>query len=69
MTNELKELIKKANEKLNEAQAARSEVISYLEEEYGISDTSGYDYFEDECDWCYGLNERKIKMAIEEYSK
>ena len=68
MTNELKELIKKANETLAEAQGARSAVINYLEEEYGISDTSGYDYFEDECDWCYGLNEEKINMAIEQYS-
>lgn len=65
MTNELKELIKKANEKLSEAQAARAEVIDYLEEHYDITDISGYDYFEDECDWCYGLNERKINMAIE----
>ena len=69
MTNELKELIKKADRALDKAQAARSEVIDYLEEEYGISDTSGYDYFEDECNWCYGLSERKIKMAIEDYSK
>ena len=66
MTNELKELIKKANEKLNEAQDARSAVIEYLEEHYDITDTSGYDYFEDECDWCYGLNVEKINMAIEQ---
>ena len=69
MTNELKELIKKANETLSEAQAARLAVIDYLEEEYGIADTSMYEYFEDECDWCYGLNERKINIAIEECSK
>ena len=31
MTNELKELIKKAGKALDEAQAARSEVIDYLE--------------------------------------
>lgn len=66
MTNELKELIKKANEKLSEAQAARAEVIEYLEEHYDITDSSMYEYFEDECDWCYGLNERKINVAIEE---
>ena len=69
MTKELRELINKANEKLSEAQGARSAVIYYLEEQYGISDASGYDYFEDECDWCYGLNEEKIKMAIEHYSE
>ena len=66
MTNELKELINKAKKALDEAQAARSEVINYLEEYYDITDISGYDYFEDECDWCYGLNEEKINMAIEQ---
>jgi hypothetical protein len=66
MTKELQELIKKANETLSEAQAARTEVIDYLEEHYDITDISGYDYFEDECDWCYGLNVEKINMAIEQ---
>ena len=66
MTNELKELIKKADRALDKAQAARSKVIDYLEEHYDITDTSGYDYFEDECNWCYGLNEEKINMAIEQ---
>ena len=68
MTKELRELINKANETLRKAQGARYAVLEYIEEEYGISDTSGYDYFEDECDWCYGLNERKIEMAREDYS-
>lgn len=66
MTNELKELIKKAGKALDEAQDARSKVIDYLENHYGITDTSEYNYFEDECNWCYGLNERKINMAIEQ---
>lgn len=69
MTKELRELINKANETLREAQNARESVMEYLEEHYDITDTSGYDYFEDECDWCYGLNERKIEMAIECYSE
>ena len=65
MENELKKLIKEADEKLEQARYARYAVISYLEDYYDITDTSEYDYFEDECSWCYGLNERKIEMAIE----
>lgn len=65
MTKELSNLIVKANKALNEAQELRAAVIDYLEEYYGITEISEYKYFEDECNWCYGLNEETINIAIE----
>ena len=66
MDKKLQEMIADFNKKFSEAQTARSKVIDYLEEEYDIADLSEYDYFEDECDWCFGLDERKINLAIEQ---
>lgn len=65
MPEELKELIKNAEDLLSKAQVARRKVIDYLETHYDV-DVEEYDYFEDECDWCYGLNVFKIESSIEE---
>ena len=66
MTNELKKLIAKANKKLEDAKDARSEVMYYIEENYGI-DTDYYsDVMEDGCNWCYGLDYDEVRRLIEE---
>lgn len=65
MDRKLEELIADASKKLEEAQAARHAVLNYLEEEYDIEANDSNSYFENKCDWCYGLNTRKIEDAIE----
>lgn len=66
-TKKLESLIIRANKKLADAQDARAAVMDYLEEHYGIEPIWEYEqYIEDECSWCYGLNERRILKLIEE---
>lgn len=56
-------LLKNFNSKLEDAKHARSEIMDYLEEEYGI-DTDAENGLEEECDWCYGVDTFKIERAI-----
>lgn len=65
VTKELERLLSKASKALDKAQEARQEVLDYLEDKYGIEATDYNQYFEDECTWCYGLNERYIRKEIE----
>ena len=64
MDKELQKLIKEFNKKLAEAQDARSEVMAYLEDEYGINTNYEYETLEDECDWCYGIDMRGVEKLI-----
>ena len=64
MDKELQKLIENFNKKLEDAQAARSEVMDYLEEKYGIDTTYECATLEDECDWCYGINIESVKNLI-----
>ena len=64
MDNKLQELIADFNKKLSEAQDARSEVMAYLEDEYGIDTDYEYETLEDECDWCYGIDMRGVEKLI-----
>ena len=64
MDKELQKLIEDFNKKLDDAQAARSEVMDYLEEKYGIDTTYESETLEDECNWCYGINMEGIDNLI-----
>ena len=64
MDKELQELIKIFNKKLAEAQDARSEVLNYLEEKYGIDTVDAAETLEDECDWCYGIDMEGVENLI-----
>ena len=65
MDKKLQELIADFNKKLSEAQDARSEVMAYLEDEYGIDTDYEYETLEDECDWCYGIDIRGLEKLID----
>lgn len=64
MDKELQKLIENFNKKLEEAQDARSEVMAYLEDEYGIDTDYECVTLEDNCDWCYGIDIRGIEKLI-----
>lgn len=64
MDKKLQKLIADFNKKLTEAQEARSEVMDYLEEKYGIDTTYEYETLEDECDWCYGIDMISVERLI-----
>jgi hypothetical protein len=64
MDKELQKLIENFNKKLSEAQDARSEVMAYLEDEYGIDTDYEYETLEDECDWCYGIDIKGVEKLI-----
>ena len=61
MDKELQKLIENFNKKFEDAQAARLQVMDYLEEKYGIDTNEECTTLEDECDWCYGINIEGIK--------
>lgn len=65
-TEKLTTLLQKAETALEEAIDARTEVLTYLEEVYGINAFSGdaYEDTTDECVWCLGLNESGIYKLI-----
>ena len=44
---------------------ARSEVMDYLEEHYGIDTREEYEEIEDQCTWCYGVDEDSVRKLIE----
>lgn len=69
MDEKLQKLIENFNKKLEEAKDARSEVMDYLNEEYDIDTDKEYDTIEDECDWCYGIDDSGVKMLIENAKK
>lgn len=65
-TEKLTALLQKASTALEEAVDARTEVLIYLEETYGIDAFNG-DAYEDATDdyvWCLGLNESGIYKLI-----
>ena len=64
MEKELQELIRNFNQKLEEAQDARSEVMDYLEEHYDIDTRTESDTIEDSLTWCYGIDEDAVKKLI-----
>ncbi len=64
MNKEFQKLIENFNKKLEDAQAARSEVMDYLEEKYEIDTNEESETLEDECDWCYGINIEGLKNLI-----
>lgn len=57
-------LIKVFNEKFEEAQDARSEVMDYLAETYGIDTDEEYDTIEDNLTWVYGIDVDRVKKLI-----
>lgn len=65
MNKKLQELIEDFNKKLSEAQDARSEVMDYLEDEYGIDTVYEGETLEDSCSWCYGIDTRELKKLID----
>lgn len=65
VTKKLEELLAKASKKLDAAQDARSEVMDYLEEHYGIDTREEYEKIEDQCTWCYGVDEDSVRKLIE----
>ena len=64
MDKKLQKLIDDFNKKLGEAQDARSEVMSYLEEKYDIDTRAEYETLEDGCDWCYGIDIKGVEKLI-----
>lgn len=64
MNKELQNLIKNFNEKFEAAQDARSEVMDYLEEIYGIDTREESETIEDELSWCYGIDVDAIEKLI-----
>lgn len=67
-TKDLDELIRNAGKKLDEAQNARKMVIDYIKEYYNVDDKTiqNYEYLEDECNWCYGIDADTVESLIEE---
>jgi hypothetical protein len=65
VTKKLEGLLAKASKKLDAAQDARSEVMDYLEEHYGIDTREEYEEIEDQCTWCYGVDEDSVRKLIE----
>lgn len=65
VTKKLEELLTKASKKLDAAQDARSEVMDYLEEHYGIDTREEYEKLEDQCTWCYGIDEDSVRKLVE----
>lgn len=65
-TKKLDNLINRFNKKLEEAKDARSDVMAYIEERYGIDVIDNYERFEEETDWCYGIDKLEIRNAIDE---
>ena len=65
VTKKLENMLAKASKKLEEAQDARSEVMNYLEEHYGIDTREHYESLEDNVTWCYGIDSDKVKELIE----
>ncbi len=65
-TEKLATLLQKAETALEEAVDARNEVLTYLEETYGIDAFNGDAYGDatDDCIWCFGLNESGIYKLI-----
>ena len=59
---ELRRLLDVFNEKLNEAQRARGELVDYLEGKYEIHGSE--EEIEDRCDWCFGVDEEVIKELV-----
>ena len=39
--------------------------MDYLEERYGINTREEYETMEDQCTWCYGINEDSVRELIE----
>lgn len=66
VTKKLEELLAKASKKLDAAQNARSEVMDYLEEHYGIDTRDEYEKIEDQCTWCFGIDKDSVRELIEE---
>ena len=64
MDEKLKVLIKNFNKKFEEAQDARTEVLDFLEEKYGIDTREESDTIEESCSWCYGLDVAAIEKLI-----
>lgn len=44
---------------------ARSEVMDYLEEHYGIDTREECEEIEDQCTWCYGIDKDSVRKLIE----
>lgn len=65
VTKKLEGLLAKASKKLDAAQDARSEVMDYLEEHYEIDTREEYEEIEDQCTWCYGVDEDSVRKLIE----
>lgn len=65
VTKKLEELLAKASKKLDAAQDAKSEVMDYLEEHYGIDTREEYEVIEDQYTWCYGIDEDSVRKLIE----
>lgn len=65
VTKKLEELLAKASKKLDAAQDARSEVMYYLEEHYGIDTGDEYEKIEDQCTWCFGIDKNSVRELIE----
>ena len=65
VTKKLEELLAKASKKLDAAQDARSEVMDYLEAHYAIDTREEYEEIEDQCTWCYGIDEDSVRKLIE----
>ena len=65
VTKKLEELLAKASKKLDSAQDAKSEVMDYLEEHYGIDTREEYKEIEDQYTWCYGIDEDNVRKLIE----
>lgn len=64
--SKLEKLIAEANKKLGEAQDARRAVLEYLEDNYEIDTLYEMSYLEDDCSFCFGLNEEHIQELVEE---
>lgn len=59
---ELDNLLKTFYEKLDEADDAKSDVIAYLQDNYGFSEDA--DELEDSCSYVYSLDDQKVKRFI-----
>lgn len=64
VTKELERLLTRASKKLDAAQDARLDVMDYLEVHYGINTREKYETMEDQCTWCYGIDENSVRELI-----
>ena len=71
MPEELRKKIEEFHDALEKAQDLRCRIINYLEDECGMTDElcESYNWLENDCDWCYGINVEYVEEMLKEIAE